>query len=260
MAGEQTWSGCGTTNQTPNSCVEIKVDVIRYVNKVDENSGWLRVIEGKETWVFLHKYCKIILLGSKNDKTYMRIAEGTHKGKTVWMTSANVDTYLGKKAPEQEPAVLTVTYGKYETGWLSKARESIYRSQPEQYKLNQQWATVRIGKLKAQATMNSVWGVGYYPIPPGRYIIRLPDTPHRKNMTEFYQTYDKRLTNHQVWFPIEYGDNSRYVHVGHVSDGCTTVVDLALWGEIFEALISHRNKDGQSVGVLVVEGKPARER
>jgi hypothetical protein len=63
-----------------------------------------------------------------------------------------------------------------------------------------------------------------------------------------------------LWFPIVYGNNSRYVHVGNLSDGCTTVVDLALWGEVFEALISHRGKDGQSVGVLVVEGKPAREK
>jgi hypothetical protein len=258
MAGEQTWTGCGTTNQTPNSCVEIKVDVIRYVNKVDENSGWLKVKEG-ESPLFLHKYCKLMLLGSKNGQTYMKVVEGTHNGKIVRMSTVNVDTYLGKVAPKQEPAVLTVTYGKYEKGWLSQARKRVSQNERD-YLLDQQWATVRIGKLKVQATMNSVWNGVFYPIPLGRYRILLPDVPHNQNMTSFYKDYDKRLTNHQVWFPIVYGNNSRYVHVGNLSDGCTTVVDLALWGEVFEALISHRGKDGQSVGILVVEGKPAREK
>lgn len=60
----------------------------------------------------------------------------------------------------------------------------------------------------------------------------------------------------QVWFPINYSDNSRYVHVGNVSEGCVTVLDLAKWAAIHEALISHRTIDGRSVGQLVVTGTP----
>ncbi len=61
-----------------------------------------------------------------------------------------------------------------------------------------------------------------------------------------------------MWFPIEYGDNSRYVHVGNVSDGCATVLDLAKWADVHEALISHRALDGVSVATLTVQGNPER--
>ncbi len=61
-----------------------------------------------------------------------------------------------------------------------------------------------------------------------------------------------------MWFPIKYGNNSRYVHVGNVSDGCTTVLSLDKWAAIQEALISHRGPDG-SVGIMVVKGEPERK-
>lgn len=48
------------------------------------------------------------------------------------------------------------------------------------------------------------------------------------------------------------------MHVGNLSDGCTTVIDLARWADIHEALISHRSSDGNSVGKLIVKGRPER--
>lgn len=70
----------------------------------------------------------------------------------------------------------------------------------------------------------------------------------------------RRLQFDQVWFPIKHGDNSRYVHVGNLSDGCVTVLDLARWADIHEALISHRSPDGESLAQLVVKGVPERAR
>lgn len=110
--------------------------------------------------------------------------------------------------------------------------------------------------------MNSVWRTGYYPLPAGQYKILLPDAPHEKSMTHYYRPYARggSLIYDQVWFPIEFGDNSRFVHVGNLSDGCATVVDLHLWSAVCSALISHRSADGKSVGTLVIKGKPERAR
>ena len=59
-----------------------------------------------------------------------------------------------------------------------------------------------------------------------------------------------------VWFPIQQGNNSRFIHVGNVSEGCVTVLDLARWEQVHEALISHRGSDGRSVATLAVRGRP----
>lgn len=115
-----------------------------------------------------------------------------------------------------------------------------------------------VAGINASVTMNSVWGTGFYPLPPGQYTILVPDVPHDGNMTTYYRAVAKTLTHDQVWFPIKFGDNSRYVHVGNVSDGCTTVLDLAKWSAIHEKLISHRTLYGKAVGTLIVKGKPKR--
>jgi hypothetical protein len=76
--------------------------------------------------------------------------------------------------------------------------------------------------------------------------------------------HDALLSRHlkeliyQVWFPIAYKDNSRFVHIGNVSDGCVTVLDMNHWAAIHEAIISHRSLDGSKVARLIVKGKPER--
>lgn len=246
------WEGCGTTNSRAGSCVEIKADVIRYVNKIDTDSGFVQAKHGNDRVTLpLCKYTKVMLLGTKDNRTYFKVMDGTYKGQTLHMSAANATEYLGKTAPQQTPAELVVTYGKYVMGWRSVARDREF---------DQQLATASIQGISASVTMNSDWSGAYYPIPPGEYLILIPDTPHNGNMTGYYRNTEPSLKHHQVWFPIKYGNNSRYVHVGNVSDGCTTVVDLAKWADIHEALISHRAPDGISVGKLIVKGKPERAR
>ncbi len=249
---ENEWSGCGTTNTTPSSCVEIKADVIRYVNKVDTDSGWVQAKQGNSVeTVSLHKYTKIMLLGTKDGRTYFKVLEGTQSGKTLHMKQENADEYLGKIAPKLEAATLIVNYGKFDRNWPSKARN---------IEFEQQLATGTAGGLKLDLTMNSIWNDVFFPLPPGEYLIRLPDTPHRKDMTAFYKNVEPSLSHHQVWFPIAFGDGSRYVHVGNVSDGCATVLTLKNWADLHEYLISHRRPDGNGVGKLILKGKPERER
>ena len=152
----------------------------------------------------------------------------------------------------QALARIVVTYGKYVQGWVSEARGG--------QKLDQQMAMLEVAGIRVEVTMNSVWDGVYTPMPMGEYAVLVPDAPHRQDMTRFYRRVAPGVRFDQVWFPIKYRDNSRFVHVGNLSEGCTTVLDLARWPDIHEALVSHRSADGTSVAKLIVRGTPERAR
>ncbi|MBY4725684.1 MULTISPECIES: hypothetical protein [Burkholderia] len=248
------WRGDASTNTAPLSASRISADVIRYINKVDSDSGWLLV--GSEDlprlqWKSLFKCCKVMLIGSKNGRTYFKVLEGESKGQVSFLSDDNANEYLGKTAPKQQPVELVVTYGHFDPGWFSKSRNQ---------QLQQQLARGVLGSIHFEVAMNTSWNGDFYPIPPGTYSILLPDFPHKKDYTNQYKTEYSRLSHHQVWFPISYGNNSRYVHVGNVSEGCATVLSLSSWSSIHEMLVSHRSADGNGVGTLIVKGKPERNR
>lgn len=246
------WAGNSATNAATQSNQTVPADVIRYVNKVDTDSGWLLVgwdNVPRGDWKSLFKYCKVMLIGSKNGRTYFKILEGESSGKIAYLSDANVDVYLGKIAPKQKTLELIVTYGEYDPAWKSISRERTFP---------QQLASGELGKIRFEAAMNTSWNSTFSPIPAGTYTILLPDFPHTSEYTSQYKREYPELPQHQVWFPISYGNNSRYIHVGNVSEGCTTILSLKQWPLIHEALVSHRSRDGKSVGTLIVKGKPMR--
>ena len=232
----------------------VNAQSIRYVNKVDD-SGWVTVQPKGTTSIAdrlaLCKYTKILLTENKDRRTYFKVLDGTHSGKIASMSEQNATLFFGTQAPTSSPLNLTITYGKYVEGWESKARRN--------QKINQQFATLTTQGLSITVTMNSVWGLSFTPLRPGHYAVLAPDVPHKGNMTTYYRTVAPTLIHDQVWFPIKYENNSRYIHVGNVSEGCATVVDLEKWVLLCEALVSHRSVDGKTVGQLVVTGVPERK-
>ncbi|WP_236186759.1 hypothetical protein [Pseudomonas protegens] len=146
------WSGNAATNTTPLSSQRVQADVIRYVNKVDSDSGWLLVGRDdlpRPEWKSLFKYCKVMLIGSKKGKTYFKVLEGESKGKVAFLSDSNVNDYLGKVAPQQQPIELVVTYGQYKENWRSVARSE---------DLPQQLASAVVGGVRFEAAMNTSWG------------------------------------------------------------------------------------------------------
>ncbi len=226
--------------------------VIRYVNKI-ASDGWVQALKANGTdRLSLCKYTKVQILETKNGRTFFKVLDGTYANTTVSMQEANAKEYLGIVAPQQTPLRLTVKYGKFEEKWISKAKGG---------KFDQQWATLTTETgFSIAVTMNSIWDGIFFPLPPGTYTVLLPDVPHDKDMTRFYRKSEPMLVHDQVWFPIAFGNNSRYVHVGNVSEGCVTVIDLDKWANLQEALISHRSADGKSVGQITVTGKPEKEK
>jgi hypothetical protein len=68
-----------------------------------------------------------------------------------------------------------------------------------------------------------------------------------------------RVRCNDVWFPIEVegttGNSSRYIHIGHLSEGCVTFYELLKWNDIYDYLIDKRMKEGKGkyIGKLIVE-------
>jgi hypothetical protein len=258
------WDSKGSTNTKKKSVVKVKADVIRYVNAV-KISGWIKPlgavpilgknepltdahVEAKEyvgIQLSLCKYTKVMLLRGKKNTTYFKILDGNHSGKTASMSTQDAAKFLGKKAPKKSAHGLdiVVTYGKYEENSKSGGSE-----------LDHQWASLSADGLQVKVTMNSVWVAGAHPLPEGTYLIQCPDRQHDTH----YRTSEPNLKYDQVWFCIEYGNNSRFIHPGLVSAGCATVVDFDKWAELHEKLISHRSTDNKHVGRLIVKGKPQR--
>lgn len=222
-------------------------NTVRFVNKVGSD-GWLQArAAGSTELVSLHKYTKVVLIESKRGRTFFKVMEGAAKGRTLSLADGNAIDYLGPRAPFNGPVKIVVTYGRYVKGWTSEARNLAY---------DQQMATLEVAGFRAGVTMNSIWDQNFTPLPAGQYTVLLPDAPHRQDMTRFYRGVEPGLKFDQVWFPIRHKDNSRYIHVGNVSEGCVTILDLARWADVHEALIRHRGTDGATVGNLVVVGTP----
>lgn len=222
---------------------------IVYVNKVPA-SGWLSVaLKSSGVWVPLLEYTRLQITDISHNRVYFKILDGGQKNKIASLGENNAKEYLGSNAPKQAGAQVIVKYG---------AIDEVYsRARGEKYK--QQTGTLIVDGISALVTLNTDLGAvtiegGFTPIPPGIYKILVPPNPHDKNMTEFYRTQvEPSLRSDQVWFPIEFGDNSRFIHLGNISEGCVTVMDLNKWNAIYKALISHRTPDGRYVGKLTVQ-------
>jgi len=142
-----------------------------------------------------------------------------------------------------------VSYGAVEEIY-SRAKRATYW---------QQTAILVAENVCAAVTLNTELGAdevpdAFKPIPPGTYKILVPPSPRDKTMTAVYRSrMDSSLKSDQVWFPIEYGDNSRFIHLGDVSEGSVTVMELSRWNAIYQSLVSHRSTDGRYVGQLTVQ-------
>lgn len=226
-----------------------------YAGKTADD-GWLQALGAASQLVPLCKYTKLKVTGNRNGRTYFEVLDGPQRGRSLSLKDANAVEYLGLRGPRNTAIKIVVNYRKFDPNWYSEAQGRSYEQQLASLSCDAEDMCL----APLTVTMNSVWepGAGYYPLPEGSYPILIPDTPHSGLYTRFYRRVEPTLRNDQVWFPIRYGDNSRYIHVGNVSEGCVTVVDLANWVTLHELLVSHRAPDGKHVGNLTVIGKPER--
>jgi len=222
---------------------------VKYTRRADDN-GWLAVaLSGSRQLGFLCEYTKVELIREVTGRIFFRIADGNsdHVGKEASLKKENADQFLSDGAPGA-PAIVQVRYS-------GPAAEEV---SPFKGRLKQQWAQAGFDGDHALITLNSVWGGQYTPIPEGTHRIMAPDTSHGNISTAGYRAATPGLRCTDVWFPIELagtsGNSSRYVHAGHLSEGCVTVHELTKWNALYDYLIASRvpGSGGKYVGNLMV--------
>lgn len=213
-----------------------------------QDSGWLRVRLANGDDEFLPEYTAVDVIGEAAGRTRFIIADGSiSAGKEASVSTANAGRFLLAQGPGGAASM-----------------QATYRGAPAQevspFKgpLEQQWATLLFDGKSATVTLNSVWDGSYSPIPPGTHAILSPDRSHANIATTGYVKATPGMIGNDVWFPIgldnQLVNSSRYVHVGHLSEGCVTVHQLDQWTAVYEYLISHRapGSGGRKVGTITV--------
>ena len=240
---------CAQTNCNRGSTHTVIVET-RYIRLAEDTHGWVDVrLKSTGDRYSLCEYTKVGMIRDEDDRTYFRVLDGPiAKGKVVWMNSTDAKYFLQRTPAAVSMETLRVTY--------SRMGEE---DSPFKGHLRQQWATLSVAGQNVTVTLNSVWNGVFTPIPPGLHRIMTPDYSHAKTSTEGYRNkYPGKIKANDVWFPIELegstGNSSRYIHIGHLSEGCVTVRDIAQWNIVYNFLIAHRlpNTEGRYVALLEV--------
>jgi hypothetical protein len=220
----------------------------KYVRRPDD-SGWLRIQVSGSGFGSLCEYTAVKVTREAGGRVYFEVLDGNSDfvGKEASLKKENADKYLSDSGPGGAASVQARYVG-----------EPADENSPFKGKLKQQWAELVFDGQKIQVTLNSVWDEKYTPIAAGTHMIMAPDSSHAIISTEGYRQAIKGLRCTDVWFPIQVaggtGNSSRYIHAGHLSEGCVTVHELTKWNALYDYLISHRSpkSKGQFVGSLVV--------
>ncbi len=221
----------------------------KYTRRADQ-AGWLAVKLSKTGLLAsLCEYTKVEVLRRANHRTYFTIMDGyVSPGEEASLSDANAALYLATIGPAGAASLSVVYQGK------PAEENSKFKG-----KLTQQWAKLTFNDQTALVTLNSIWNGGYSPIPPGTHNILAPDYSHQAISTSGYVAATPGMVGNDVWFPIGLNgsmqNSSRYIHVGHLSEGCVTVHELEKWTAIYNYLISHRvsASAGKRVGQLIVK-------
>lgn len=227
----------------------------KYTRRADD-SGWLGVLLSDTGKLgFLCEYTRVAIvrkgtMGKEKDRLFFKISDGNSDfvGQEASLKQQNADKFLSDDGPGG-PAVVRVKYVGSPTPEVSQFKGP----------LTQQWAKATFNGEHATVTLNSVWDQSFTPIPAGTHMIMAPDESHGNISTAGYRGATPGLRCTDVWFPIQLsgtsGNSGRYVHVGHLSEGCVTFHELIKWNAVYDYLISSRvpGVDGKFVGNLIVE-------
>lgn len=231
--------------------VDTRIKVrIRFTRRADE-SGWLAILLSRTNGrAALCEYTEVEITGERYGRLFFTVADGNsdYVGQEASLTQEAADKYLANDGPAG-PATVVVRYLGAPSGEDSRFKGH----------LNQQWADLLFNGRSARATLNSVWDGRYTPIPAGAHMIMAPDTSHGNISTAGYRQATPGLRCTDVWFPIQLsgtdGNSGRYIHMGHLSEGCVTVHELTKWNGLYDYLIRSRvpRSHGKFVGNLVVQ-------
>ena len=177
----------------------------------------------------------------------------------AYLSKENAELYLHANKPMAARALVEVEYKEDDF-------TTVY-SQGQRRDLMQLLGTLKIksktkGTIIAPVTMSTkINNKEFKPLPRGTYPILVPEYSHPAEYTAFYRDVENRdLRSDQVWFRLEYGNGTIFIHPGNVSEACVTVMDFSKWHDIHEYLLSHRVENSKYLGDLKVTVKPKQKK
>lgn len=183
----------------------------------ESDGGWITVVRlDNSEKISLPECLKVGLDFDKDNRHYITIQEGRLKG-----VKASVKI--------SDRGILSLTHRNEQTGSASLV-----------YSISKK--TLTWGEESFQAKDNPS-----YPWKIGLCNVEIPDFPHDKAMG-----YLTQARYAMVWFPIEFQNESRYLHPGLISLGCVTIMELKKWDNFCKKLMRSRIGDGKHVGTLEV--------
>lgn len=249
------------TNPTPDSVYQAIVKV-RFTKSLD-SSGWLRIKMEPSGESRVLCECVKVTITKEGDRTEFLVMEGSLKGKVASLGAANAAKCLVAVKRGSGASIVARIEGR--KWWKSKPRnDEGYNQLSAKLMFNGQKATITLDSdvdFKESNPLSPNVGRVLHSkaLPKGTYKIMVPEVPKDANMTAFYVTRPggyPDLKYHTVWFPIEYAatQNSNFIHVGNLSEGCVTVYELKMWNPLYQYLITNRvDKDGKYVGTITIE-------
>lgn len=224
-----------TTNSVRNPQQVLVDNGIRYIYIGENSDGWVDVrLESDKQRYSVCGYTKLQLLDRKDSRIFFKILDGRSAvvGKLVSMNAKSAPEYLRKLTRKNEEIHFKVT------DFNQKPVERY--SKPRDETLYQYLGQLDYGSGTCEVTLTS--DTKYPKVAPGTYRVGSPDYSHDQGMTEKYRL-DGKKHHDAIWFPINYGDQSHYIHVGHLSHGCVTVYKMDDWDKVYPILIQNRTDD-----------------
>jgi hypothetical protein len=172
---------------------------LRYVSRIDPDD-WLLVMMDTGEKQSLPYGLEVDLTGFEDGRDHFKILEGLLMGRSASVKRDGTRSYLIDTIHHDVAAELRFNRKKQEL-----------------------WINGR-GPFNAfsghfRPVIQAPSGHDFTQVPPGRYVIQIPDAPHAATRVE-YAAYT--AVHHRTWFRIgKSGD--RYLHVGEISEGCVTV-------------------------------------
>jgi hypothetical protein len=244
---------------------EDAVITTKYTRSVD-TSGWLKVkLEPSGGFAFLCEYTKVLVQRSSGGRTYFLINEGIYANKTASVADTNALRCLISYTRGTGASIRVKIKGRQEK--KSTIREEDIKP------LNQLVAELSFLNKSIFITLDSDVVfletdptspnhdqlIKSKPLKKGEYKIMTPMIPKDKAYTDRYRTHRNGYSDLKydvVWFPVEDKEsrNSKFIHVGHLSEGCITIYDFSKWNDLYQYLITNRmDVNGKYIGTVTIE-------
>lgn len=223
---------------------------VKYTRRADY-SGWLTVqLTRTGQRVGLCEYTKVEIAREAQGRVYFKIADGNSEGvgQEASLHKENAQKYLSDVGPKGAAMV-----------WVRYTGEPAWENSPFKGHLLQQWGVMSVNGTQVQVTLNSTWeGDTRHdsPISPGTYTIFTPNFSRVRISTGGYVQATAGMHGNNVWFPVgSVLSTDRFIHVGHLSEGCITTHELTKWNAVYDYLISKREPSsmGKHIGKVIVQ-------